>query len=265
MCNQKHFNLLIIALLGMLIASCKEVIDIKPGSAGPQLIIEGRVTDQMGPQIVTITKSVPLGNTNTFPTVSGAVITLVDENNVTRTLVERAPGLYSTGSFVGKQNVAYTLNVTTGGQTYIAKSTMPERVLIDSIALSVQRFGNTTTKNIIVFYQDPGTQVNQYKFVLTVNGELVKQVFARNDQFTNGRLVQQVLYQDDIKLESGDKVDIEMQCIDKNVYDYWYTFTQQRGGFSSTTPTNPPNNFNTDKVLGIFSAHTSQHKNIIIP
>ncbi|MFD2865578.1 DUF4249 domain-containing protein [Mucilaginibacter antarcticus] len=245
--------------------SCKEVVDIKPASTTPQLVIEGKVTDQLAPQVVSITKSVPLANSNSYPTVSGAVVKITDQNNVTRTLIERSPGTYSSASFIGRMNLAYTLNVTVEGQTYTAKSVMPEKVLIDSIALSVQRFGNSTTKTILVFYQDAGNAANQYKFVLSINGVLVKQIFARNDQFNNGKFVQQLLYQDDIKLQSGDRVDIEMQCIDKNVYAYWYTFTQQGGGFNSTTPTNPPNNFNSDKVLGIFSAHTSQHKNIIIP
>ncbi|MES2807493.1 MAG: DUF4249 family protein [Bacteroidota bacterium] len=262
---RKYLILLIVVLFSLSISACKEVIDINPASATPQLVIEGKVIDQTGPQVVTITKSVGLSNSSTFPPVSGAVVKLTDQYGLMRTLVERAPGVYSSTSFLGRSNVAYTLNVTLAGKTYTAKSIMPEKVLIDSIALSVQRFGNSTSKNIIVFYQDPGNQANQYKFVLSVNGVLVKDVFARNDQFTNGRFVQQTLYQDDIKLESGDRVDIEMQCIDKGVYDYWYTYTQQRGGFNSTTPTNPPNNFNTDQVLGYFSAHTSQHKNIIIP
>jgi hypothetical protein len=260
-----YYKIITVVLLGISLSSCKNVIDLELKNASPQLVIEGKVTDQIGPQTVTITKSVPLGNSNTYPPVSGASVKLIDHNGITRTLTERAAGVYASSSFAGKVNQQYTLNVTVAGQTYTAKSVMPEKVHIDSIALSVQNFGNSTTKTIIVFYQDPVPVVNQYRFVLTVNGELIKRVFARNDQFTNGRFVQQLLYQSDVTLKSGDKVDIEMQCIDQYVYDYWYTFTQQRGGFNSTTPTNPPNNFNTDKVLGYFSAHTSEHRNIIIP
>jgi hypothetical protein len=252
-------------LLGFLISSCKNTIDLKLANAASQLVIEGTVKDQIGPQVVTITKSIPFDNTNTFPPVSGATVKLTDQNGVTRTLTERGAGVYLSSSFIGRVNQRYTLNVTVAGQTYTAQSTMPEKVLIDSIALSVQRVGNKTTKTIIIFYQDPLTTPNQYRFVLSVNGVLVKRVFARNDQFNNGRFVQQLLYQDDVTLTSGDKVDIEMQSIDNNVYTYWYTFTQQSSGFNSTTPTNPPNNFNRTDVLGYFSAHTSQHKNIVIP
>jgi hypothetical protein len=263
---RNYFQTGVILLMALLISSCKDVIDLNLAKAEPRLVIEGNVTDQIGPQVVTITKSVPFDNTNTYPPVSGATVKLVDQNGLSRTLTERGAGVYMSSSFIGKAGQSYTLNATVNGQTYTAKSTMPEKVLIDSVALSVQSFGTKITKTIIVFYQDPVASQNRYRFVLSVNGVLIKRVFARNDQFNNGRFVQQLLYQDDVTLTSGDRVDIELQCIDNNVYTYWYTFTQQSSsGFNSTTPTNPPNNFNRDDVLGYFSVHTSQHKNIIIP
>ncbi|MCC8425381.1 DUF4249 domain-containing protein [Mucilaginibacter sp. UR6-11] len=256
----------ILFLLGITINSCKNVIDLNLNNAASQLVIEGNLTDQLGPQTVVITRSVPLDHTNVYPPVRGATVKLIDYNGITFTLIERSPGVYYSTSFLGRYNQTYTLNALVDGKTYIAQSTMPSKVAIDSVALSVQHFANKTSKTIIIYYQDPPNTVNQYRFVLTVNGVQVKQVFARNDQFNNGRFVQQLLYQDDIELQSGDHVDIEMQCIDANMYTYWYTFTQQKSnGFNSTTPTNPPNNFNTDQVLGYFSVHTSQHKNIIIP
>jgi hypothetical protein len=261
-----HYKLVVIVLLSFLATSCKNVIDLKLNNAQPLLVIEGNLTDQIGPQVVTISSSIPLENTAVYPPIKGAVVKLTDYNGITRTLTERAPGVYSSSSFIGRYNQSYTLNVTVNGQNYTAISTMPQKVALDSVALSIQHFANKTSKTLIIFYDDPPAVPNQYRFVLSVNGVQIKQVFTRNDQFNNGRSVQQLLFQDDIELQSGDRVDIEMQCIDAQMYTYWYTFTQQRAnGFNSTTPTNPPNNFNTDNILGYFSVHTSQHKNIIIP
>jgi hypothetical protein len=261
-----NYKLPVIVLLSILASSCKNVIDLNLNGAQSLMVIEGNVTDQIGPQVVTLTSSVPLENTAVYPPIKGAIVKIIDYSGFTRTLTERAPGVYSSGSFIGRYNQSYTLNVAVNGKTYTAVSTMPQKVALDSVALSVQHFGNKISKTLIVFYDDPGVMPNQYRFVLSVNGVQVKQVFARNDQFNNGRSVQQLLFQDDIELQSGDRVDIEMQCIDPQMYTYWYTFTQQRAsGFNSTTPTNPPNNFNTDNILGYFSVHTSQHKNIIIP
>jgi hypothetical protein len=261
-----RYSIPAIILVSFFIASCKNVIDLNLNNAAPQLVIEGNLTDQLGTQAVIITRSVPLDNTNTYPPVSGANVNLIDYNGISYALIERSPGAYYSTSFIGRYKQSYKLQVKYNGETYTAVSTMPAKVGIDSVALSVQSFSTTVTKNIIVFYHDPPDTANQYRFVLSVNGVQVKQVFARNDQFTNGRYVQQILYQDDITLKSGDRVDIEMQCIDANIYTYWYTFSQQKSnGFNSTTPTNPPNNFNTDKVLGYFSAHTTEHRNIIIP
>jgi len=263
---KNRYKLTVIILFCIVIGSCKKVIDLNLKNASPQLVIEGNLTDELKPQFVSITRSVAIDSTNKFPPVTGAAVNLIDYNGTSYKLTERAPGNYYSPSLLGKHNQKYTLQVNLNGKTYTAVSTMPDKVSIDSVALSVQYFGTQTTKTVIIFYQDPLNVSNQYRFVLTINGVQVKQVFARNDYLNNGRAVQQLLYEDDIKLKSGDQVDIEMQCIDPTIYNYWYTFSlQQANDFSSTTPTNPITNFDDPNVLGYFSAHTTEHKNIIIP
>jgi hypothetical protein len=98
-----------------------------------------------------------------------------------------------------------------------------------------------------------------------VNNVQVKNIFVRNDQFGDGRSVQALLYQDDITINAGDRVDVEFQCIDGFIYNYWYTFSQQiNGNFNnSATPVNPTSNFD-GNVLGYFSAHTVQRKAFIV-
>lgn len=245
--------------MGMCAASCKKVIDLQLANASSQLVIEGNVTDVAGPQSVTLSQSVAFNNTNTFPPVSGATVKITDGFGKVYILTERAPGKYTVNSLTGRYLQTYTLQVQVNGQTYKAQSTMNDgRVKIDSIATSTETFGNSSTKTVAVYYGDPIYQANQYRFILMVNGVLVNRILVRNDQFTNGRHVQALLYQDDITIKSGDKVDVEMQCIDPAIYTYWYTFSQQQNGFGVATPSNPPNNFNTS-VLGYFSAHTTQH------
>jgi hypothetical protein len=260
------YQLAIIILISFLAASCKKVIDLNLGDSAQQLIIEGNITDVNATQIVTISKSVPFNSPNTFPTVSGATVKVVDGNGNTRTFVESTPGTYTSATtFAGRYGQKYTLQVLLNGQTYTASSTMPiQRVNLDSISINQQTFGNTTTKTLAVQFQDPPDQVNRYRFVMSVNSVEVKDIFVRDDQFSNGRHVEALLYQDDLKLNPGDKALIEMQCIDPVIYTYWYTFSQQTNNFDSATPSNPPNNFN-GNVLGYFSVHTTQLKAVTIP
>ncbi len=260
-----RYKLAAILLIGVSIISCKKVIELNLGNAGPQLVIEGNLTDSRGGATVAISQSVAFDNTNTFPPVSGAIVKVIDYNGTAHNFTERTPGTY-TSNFAGSYENSYTLQVQLNGQTYIAGSTMPNYVNLDSLSVTEQGIAGKSIKTIAVYYQDPLNENNQYRFVMYVNGVEVNKIFTRNDQFSDGRLVQALLYEDNITIKTGDNVIVEMQCIDPAIYTYWYTLSrQQEDGFNnSATPSNPPNNF-TPNVLGYFSAHTSQRRSIVVP
>jgi hypothetical protein len=259
------YRLAALILLSLTWVSCKNVIDLNLKSTAPQLVIEGNISDATGPQSVIITRSAPLDSPNKYMPVTNASVKLTNYKGQEFALIQRAPGAYYSTSFAGRYNQTYQLKVRVDGKDYLAAATMPPKVPIDSIALSIQTFGTTAEKTIIVFYLDPPNTANYYRFILSVDGVQIKRVFTRNDQFNDGHLVQAYLYQNDIKLKSGDRVDIEMQCIEQDIYTYWNTFSLQSNGFTTATPTNPPNNFIGDSPLGYFSVHTTEHRNIIIP
>lgn len=255
--------ILCLCAVAFMISSCKKVIDLQLADSASQLVIEGNVTDVSGAQVLTISKSVNFSDSNTFPPVAGAVVKMTDTYNRVYNFTERTPGTYTVNT-TGHYGETYTLQVQVNGQTYKAKSTMPiGRVKMDSISMDAQTFGNSDTKTVAVYYHDPSFTKNQYRFVLTVNGVEVRRVLVKNDQFNDGRSIQVLLYQDDITINTGDKIDVEMQCIDPAIYNYWYTFSQQQNGPGSATPSNPTNNFD-NNVLGYFSAHTTQHLSLLV-
>jgi len=114
-------------------------------------------------------------------------------------------------------------------------------------------------KVISVYYQDPPGIANQYRFIEWVNGVQVKSVFTYDDQLTDGRYVTIDLLEQDIDIYIGDIVKVEMDCIDRPIYTYWFSLeTQQANNFNgAVAPANPPTNIS-PAVLGYFSAHTSQ-------
>lgn len=117
---------------------------------------------------------------------------------------------------------------------------MPQVVNLDSIAAEKPKFGEKDTRNIKVFYQDPKDQINQYRFVLFVNDKQIKDIYAVNDDFNNGNQVSVTLRpNEDVDINSGDKIRVEMIGIDKNIYQYWYSLMQQSAG-AGITPSNPP-------------------------
>jgi hypothetical protein len=101
--------------------------------------------------------------------------------------------------------------------------------------------------------------------VLSVNGKQSKQFFLFDDNFSDGKRVNQDLFDFDIDLVQGDVADVELQCLDSLVYRYWQGLDQnQNRGGASTTPANPVSNIS-NGALGYFSAHTRQNKLALIP
>lgn len=254
-----------IAVIFMVIAtSCQKVIDLKLRNDTGKLVIEGNITNQSGRQTVKLSQNVPFTSTNIYPPVSGAAITVKDSLGNTVRFTEHTAGTY-TGNLTGLPGGTYTLAVTTGGQTYTATSKMPLPVQIDSIAAQAQAFNsNKNRRNILVYFQDPPGVANQYRFILTVNGTLVNRIFAFNDDFFNGRFVSLELFDDQADIKPGDSVVVEMQCVDKPVYTYWFSLMQQDNGpGGGVSPSNPPTNIS-PATLGYFSAHTSSVKTMIV-
>jgi hypothetical protein len=256
--------------IGILLSfsSCEKVIDVKLNTSASQLVIEGVITDQLGQQTITISESVPYSNSNQYPPVTGAQVLVTDDDNHSWTFTETKPGTYTFSSLKGEAGHQYTLKAIVNNTTYTAVSTMPALVKLDSLSIKVITFGGDDMNTVEVHYRDPADQVNQYRWVMKVNGVQIKAVFDDNDRLTNGNNVTSTLFYDDDnneELKTGDVAEVEMQCIDKDVFNYWYTLSQQTqdGPGGGVTPGNPPSNIN-NKALGYFSAHTTEKKTITI-
>jgi hypothetical protein len=246
--------------------SCQRVIEVEIGNSAQQIVIEANITDVKGVQTIKITNSVPYSNTNVFPPVTGGVVTLTNSAGTVYKFTETQAGTYTINNLKGVYTDVYTCRVKVNNQTYEAVSGMPIAVPLDSLGIIGQVFGTKTIKTVTVSYLDPPGADNQYRFVMYVNGAQVKRVFTDDDRLSNGRSVTSALYQRDIELKTGDKVDIEMQGIDPYVYNYWFSLSSQGGNSpaNSSTPSNPPSNFS-NNALGYFSAHTVQRKSIVVP
>jgi len=256
----------ILASIAFMFTSCDKVIDVKLNNASGKIDIEANLTNVLGPQTVYIRQNVPFTNTNAYPAVTGATVNITDQAGSNYVFTEGPSGTYKVNNAAGTVGSVYQLTVNTGGKTYTARSTMPALVNLDTLLSKNDPFGGTNNRKLIsVVYKDPVGVPNQYRFVMYVNGVQVKRVFAFNDQFTDGKTNTTELDQNDIDIYPGDTVKVEMQCIDPDIYTYWYTLGQQtdRGPGGSVAPSNPPSNLS-NNALGYFSAHTTQTKTIVV-
>ena len=265
----KKVNIYISALfIAVAPISCKKVIKLNLGNQAGKLVVEGNITDEVGWQYIKLSRSVPFTNTNLYPPVTGATIYVTDsENDMYKFNESDTPGTYRAITYQTLYGATFNMKLTVGDTTYTAATTMPEHIVpLDTVTSKVDEFNNDANRRqITVHFQDPPRVANQYRFVMYVNGVQVKTVFAFDDQFTDGRYVSFDLIEEDTPIYRGNLVTVEMQCIDKPIYTYWFSLEQQqpRGPGGGVTPSNPPTNF-TPAVLGYFSAHTTQSKTIVV-
>ncbi len=260
-------KILFFGLCFFILSSCEKVVEIDLNNVASQVFIEGQVTDILGNYQVQINKTVNFSAANQFPAVQNAIVTITDNTGVTETLTEKSAGLYVSRMVKGISGRTYTLKVVAEGKTYSASSTMPQAVDFTSAEVKESPLpagGATKFYNYLVFFQDPAGIQNQYRFTLTSKGQKDKgfsNVF--NDNLIDGKPNPIPLRSTDFKIASKDTVTIEMQCIDKAVYEYFYTFRALETG-QGGTPANPINNI-TGGALGYFSAHTVRKVDAIVP
>lgn len=255
----KSYQILCAAFLCLLFISCEKVITTELKKAEPAIVIEGTITNN-APGKVTISKSVPFSNNNNFPSITGAKVSVTDNTGRNFVLSESTPGTYTNASLVGIPGRTYTLNITAEGKNYIATSVMPSPVKLDTL---IQDRIILTSSQITVnaLFTDPPGFGNYYHFIETINNNRSKIIYVLDDLYQDGGITEVQFWDDVLKLKAGDVVQIEMQCIDKNIFRYIRGIEDLQVG--GTVPANPESNIS-NNALGYFSAHTSQKKTITI-
>ncbi|MDM8176018.1 MULTISPECIES: DUF4249 domain-containing protein [Olivibacter] len=252
--KQLYINILTVSMILFGLSSCEEVIDIELKEADQVLVIEGGVSNTETTHYVYISKTVPFSSNSTNNPQSGAVVKIQEEGtSAERTFTEVSPGQYRINNYQANPGRTYRLTVDFENEQYMASSTMPAPIAIDSIGTVTDSFFGDEEKTVGVVYQDPPGEKNYYRYLVAVNGKPSNFVFAYNDKFNDGKKVQRNLYHEDLDLAVGDYVEVEQHCIDQAVYTYFNGIQSNNPG--SAAPANPKSNFS-NGALGYFSAHS---------
>ena len=197
---------------------------------------------------------------------------VTDEIGNRTTFTETTTGKYTAPSFTGVAGKTYSLEVKLNGQTFTAKSTMPQKINLDTLFISDEILFGETRKLVNISYQDPPGKGNCYRYVQYINDKKSKPIFTNNDDYIDGKYVETKLWylvdedenpQEEIK--TGNTVKVDLLCIDQAVYKYWYSvFQSATGNSQSASPANPVTNIS-GGALGYFSAHTTQTKSVVVP
>ncbi len=265
------------SLLLILFSSCQKVINLNLNSTAPVLVVVGTVTDQPGPPYtINLTQTVNFDQDNTFPVVTGALVTIADNVGNLEVLKYTSNGNYVSSILQGTPGRTYTLSVTSNGKNYSAVSTMPPPVTIDTLVVDTTNSGfftiggggsKTKHYSVIASVKDPAGIANYYRFVEQVNGITKSNIYIVSDAFQDGQTITRRIAAGDTTIHTGDTITVSLQSVDKNVYEYFRTLNEtleQASGIQVASPANPETNLS-NSALGYFNACAVRSKRVIVP
>ncbi len=74
-------NAFVVAIAALILTSCESVIDLDLNSTAPRIMIEGNITNEVGPYQVQLSQTVNFSETNDFPGISEALVIITDRTS----------------------------------------------------------------------------------------------------------------------------------------------------------------------------------------
>ncbi len=264
---KKINSIISIGILLCGLAGCEKVTDLDLNTTTPIIVVDGQVTNNSAVgSIVKLSYTNKVKSDNSIVPLPGATVTIQEDNGTVYSLPEVSNGVYKNENLVGIAGKTYNLKVVANGITLTSSSKMPAMVNFDSLVVEdFPNFGKTV-KVVTPFYNDPKGRGNNYSFFLFKNGRLIKDVFAYDDSFIDGKKVTfPLIYsREEDEFKKGDIIEVVMNCIDDGNYKYWFSFSQSSTGSPQAVPDNPISNIK-GHAIGVFGANTYQKRNVIVP
>lgn len=276
--TRKISKLILFTALVLFTFGCEDVIVVDLNSANPTTVIEATISDNNPTKRVIITKSTDFYNPGVYETISGSVISLNDSEGNNYEFNEISDGVYESQSIIGKSGVEYSIEVNAEGKTYEAISTMPNKIVLDSLGLekAPNRPGEEEGLGrffLHIYFQDQPEIDDYCRFKLYINGTQLGGFNIYYDKLTDGNYIDYrlVLDTEEKDIQLGDIVTVDLMSIDEAAFNFYKTANSVNasgstgGGPSSTSaaPTNPVTNWS-NKALGFFTVYTVSKKSIKI-
>jgi len=273
--------LLLLLLTVFSLSACEDVIDVDIPKGQPLLVVDGAVTDQPGPYVVKLTKTVPYFDEQTPPPVPGAVLTLADNEGNRETLTEREPGVYVTSTFQGKIGGRYTLTIQAEGEEYRAETEIRRTPPIDSVRAVFREATTLDEEGYYVLYYGPELPGvgDYYRFKVFRNGRLLNRpsdLFVRSDELVDGRYIGAFELNNNQAEEEtfdlGDTILVEMNSIPRDYYFFLNEIVTQlnNSGIFAAPPANVRTNVrnvkpgSAQKAVGYFAGYTVRQDSVLI-
>jgi len=246
--------LMAIALLMGSQTACERVVGLKVTDGPELLVVEARLEVRrvqerpagpvLSPQVIRLTTTAPYFTNAAAPPARAAAVQVVDDEgrSVLMAEVTGTPGTYAASDLpivVGRQ---YTLRIQWQGDQYEAAEMVQAAVPIDSLYFVPRPNQSAATEGLraTIDAVDPPAATNFYLWEQWVDG--VRQVSPdtgtrtrsiADDELLNGRVVRRFQPYIDIRVRSGQVVQLRQFAISRSAYNYYFAFNGEISGDGS--------------------------------
>jgi len=272
-------------LLSIVACSCIAPIDIETDDASPRLVIYGYITTDAKHHSIRITRLAGYFNTENPVNVSGATVTISDDDGNTFHLDENPdePGLYQTaGDVSGEEGKTYTLDVHADMQHYRASAHLTAHIKdigIDSVRLRTSQWSENRVE-VLLFAED-FPEDHPYSIFVSVNDSILNPTMNRfrvRQNIISGMtcyIIRQSMESDEddedrFLLRPGDKVTVNINAISQAYADFISAAqTELRGSIPifGGPPANVPTNIESvdarTPAIGFFTAFPSRYGSVV--
>lgn len=256
--------------LGMIsLNACQKVIDVPLNEADRQIVVEAIGRNYLNESYILLSRSGSVYDDGGFEKLSGAVVTVTDQDGNTSIFIEdlTQPGRYVSVDFIVQPFSQYNLSIVVEDRAITATSTSLSLPVLDSLTYinASGGFGAPSTDTTyLLFYNfvDNADETNFYQVSAWVNGVKDDYFYIGNDVLGNGQLASAPLFATEIK--PRDTVFVELRSMDEESYTYLSTLSSNINSSAfSATPANPVSNLS--EGVGLFSVYLVDTMTIIMP
>jgi hypothetical protein len=287
----RSFILRLLTLLLLPVWGCTSEFIPEIGPNREQLVVEGMITDQETVNTIKLSKSVPVGSPILQEPVTGARVSVTDENGEVTALSETAHGTYSTDSltFRGRVGGKYSLKIVLSGEVYetdfIEMKPVPpvSSLYYEKVVINSSEDPNEVDEGCKIYLDsyDPSGQCRYFRWLYDETWEYVipypvvnrvcwisghsGEILVKNTEaYSQARVTKfPILFIDNTtdKLKVKYSMLVKQYSISATEYDFWEKIrnvSQNVGGLYDRTPVFVPGNVRcitnpAEMVNGYFS------------
>lgn len=273
--------------LAMGATACERVVSVTLPTEPPRLVVEARVESPRSgvaevPRI-RLTTTQPFFGARGAPPATGAVVVLRDALGAAIPLTEGAGGEYTGAAQVIVPGRVYTLEITWGGDLYVAVDTAADVAAMDSLFFAVPRPGGPgprTGRRAMVNLRDPAGRANFYLWDQWVNGTRVlgadSTSFGRsvvNDIGLDGRTIRSFAPYPGVVIPPGATVRMRQRGLSASAFDFYIALNEQASNDGSPFALPPSSVRNTirntttpaRRASGYFSVGRYDERTAVLP